>query len=151
FNGSNAKPFLQYKLGSSPAGSGISDLRQQFEDPLWLLLALAGLVLLIASANLANLLLARASAREKEMGMRMAMGASRARLMRQLLAESLLLAIIGAAFGALLARNVSQMLVASLSTQHDPLFVDMGMDWASAVVKPSTRQSIPMSTKRGSC
>src|SRR2546430_7056448 len=63
------------------------------------------------------------------MGMRMAMGASRARLMRQLLAESLLLAIIGAAFGALLARNVSQMLVASLSTQHDPLFVDMGMDW----------------------
>ncbi|HYT21296.1 MAG TPA: FtsX-like permease family protein [Candidatus Polarisedimenticolia bacterium] len=129
FNGSNAKPFLQYKLGSSPAGSGISDLRQQFEDPLWLLLALAGLVLLIASANLANLLLARASAREKEMGMRMAMGASRARLMRQLLAESLLLAAIGAAFGALLARSVSQVLVASLSTQHDPLFVDIGMDW----------------------
>ena len=129
FNVSNAKQFLQYKLGASPAGSGISDLRHQFEDPLWLLLALAGLVLLIASANLANLLLARASARKKEMGMRMAMGASPARLMRQLLAESLLLAIIGAAFGALLARNVSQMLVASLSTQHDPLFVDMGMDW----------------------
>ena len=129
FNVSNAKQFLQYKLGASPAGSGISDLRHQFEDPLWLLLALAGLVLLIASANLANLLLARASARKREMGMRMAMGASPARLMRQLLAESLLLAIIGAAFGALLARNVSQMLVASLSTQHDPLFVDMGMDW----------------------
>jgi len=129
FNASNAKPFLQYKLGASPAGSGISDLRRQFEDPLWLLLALAGLVLLIASANLANLLLARASAREKEMGMRMAMGASRARLMRQLLAESLLLAAIGAAFGALLGRNVSQVLVASLSTPHDPLFVDIGMDW----------------------
>src|SRR5438876_7217704 len=101
----------------------------QFEDRLWLLLALAGLELLIASANLAHLLLARASAREKEMGMRMAMGASRARLMRQLLAESLLLAAIGAAFGALLARNVSQVLVASLSTQRDPLFVDIGMDW----------------------
>jgi len=129
FNASNAKHFLEYKLGASPAGSGISDLRQQFEDPLWLLLGLAGLVLLIASANLANLLLARASAREKEMGMRMAMGASRARLMRQLLAESLLLAAIGAAFGALLARNASEVLVVSLSTQHDPLFVDIGMDW----------------------
>lgn len=129
FNVSNAKHFLDYKLGVSPAGSGISDLRTQYEDPLWLLLALAGLVLLIASANLANLLLARASAREKEMGMRMAVGASRARLMRQLLAESLLLAGIGAAFGALLARNVSQVVVASLSTQHDPLFVNIGTDW----------------------
>ncbi len=129
FNASNAKHFLQYKLGTSPAGSGISDLRKQYEEPLWLLLALAGLVLLIASANLANLLLARASAREKEMGMRMAVGASRARLMRQLLAESLLLAAIGTAFGTLLARNVSQVLVASLSTQHDPLFVDIGTDW----------------------
>jgi predicted permease len=129
FNASNAKTFLQYKLGVTSAGSGISDLRKQYEDPLWLLLALAGLVLLIASANLANLLLARASAREKEMGMRMAVGACRNRLIRQLLAESLLLAAIGATGGALLARNISQVLVASLSTQHDPLFVDLGTDW----------------------
>jgi len=129
FNAGNAKHFLQYKLGAFPADSGLSDLRKDYEKPLWLLLALAGLVLLIASANLANLMLARASAREKEMAMRMAVGASRGRLIRQLLAESLLLAGIGAALGALLARNLSHVLVASLSTQHDPLFVELGTDW----------------------
>ncbi len=129
FNPSNAKHFLQYKLGVFPGNSGLSELREDYEQPLWLLLGLAGLVLLIASANLANLMLARASAREKEMGMRMAVGASRGRLIRQLLAESLLLAAIGAALGALLAHNLSQVLVASLSTNHDPLFVDLGTDW----------------------
>src|ERR1700680_3696303 len=129
FNPGNAKHFLQYKLGVFPADSGLSDLRKDYEKPLWLLLALAGLVLLIASANLANLMLARASAREKEMAMRMAVGASRGRLIRQLLAESLLLAVIGAALGGLLARNLSHVLVASLSTQHDPLSVELGTDW----------------------
>jgi predicted permease len=129
FNAGNAKHFLQYKLGVFPADSGLSDLRSDYEKPLWLLLALAGLVLLIASANLANLMLARASAREKEMAMRMAVGAGRGRLIRQLLIESLLLAGIGAALGALLARNLSHVLVASLSTQHDPLFVELGTDW----------------------
>jgi putative ABC transport system permease protein len=128
FNPGNAKHFLQYKLGVFPADSGLSDLRKDYEKPLWLLLALAGLVLLIASANLANLMLARASAREKEMAMRMAVGASRGRLIRQLLAESLLLAGIGAALGALLARNLSRVLVASLITQQDPLFVELGTD-----------------------
>jgi putative ABC transport system permease protein len=129
FNPEQAKRFLAYRLGAFPAGTGVSDLRDDYESPLWLLLALAGLVLVIASANLANLLLARASAREKEMGMRMAVGASRWRLIRQLLAESLLLAAIGASLGALLARSLSQVLVASLSTQSNPLFVDLGTDW----------------------
>jgi putative ABC transport system permease protein len=129
FNPSNAKHFLQYKLGAFRADSGISELRKDYEQPLWLLLALAGVVLLIASANLANLMLARASAREKEMGMRMAVGASRWRLIRQLLVESLLLVAIGASLGAFLARNLSQLLVVSLSTKHDPLFVDLGTDW----------------------
>ena len=90
FNPQNAKTFLQFKLGAFPADSGVSDLRASYEKPLWLLLGLAGLVLLIAAANLGNLMLARASAREKEMAMRMAVGAGRARLVRQLLAESLL-------------------------------------------------------------
>jgi putative ABC transport system permease protein len=125
----NAKHFLQYKLAAFPGDSGVSEVRKDYEKPLWLLLALAALVLLIASANLANLMLARASAREKEMAMRMAVGAGRARLIRQLLVESLLLAVIGAALGAMLARNLSHVLVASLSTQNDPLFVDLGTDW----------------------
>ena len=129
FNPSNAKVFLQYKLAAFPADSGISDLRKDYQAPLWLLLGLAGLVLLIASANLANLLLARASAREKEMATRMAVGGSRGRLIRQLLMESLLLVLVGAGLGAVLARNVSHTLVASLSTQDNPLFVDLGMDW----------------------
>jgi predicted permease len=129
YNASNAKSLLAAKLAAIPGGSGVSDLRESYAQPLSLLLALAGLVLLIASANLANLLLARANAREKEMAMRMAVGAGRVRLIRQLLLESLLLAGIGAALGALLARDLSQVLVASMSTEQAPLFVALRTDW----------------------
>ena len=129
YNPENAKALLAAKLIAVPSGTGISDLRESYEQPLCLLLALAGLVLLIASANLANLMLARASVREKEMAMRMALGAGRGRLVRQLLVESLLLAAAGAASGALLANGLSQVLVASLSTEQNPLFVALTTDW----------------------
>jgi len=129
FNTDQAKHYSGYVLGAFPGDSGASTLRRDFENPLWFLLGLASLVMLIASANLANLMLARASTREKEMGMRMAVGASRGRLIRQLFTENLLLAGMGAALGGLLAHSLSQILVAFLSTQNDPLFVDLGTDW----------------------
>jgi putative ABC transport system permease protein len=125
----DTQDYLNLKLIAAPAGSGVSNLRNQYSSPLWMLLGIAGLVLLIACANLASLMLARASAREREIAVRLAIGAARSRLMRQLLAESLLLAAIGAALGIILAQNLSRVLVASLSTGSNPLFVDLALDW----------------------
>ena len=115
-------------LTAIPAGSGISRLRHQFSQPLQILMAVVGLVLLIACANLGSLMFARAIARNKEFAVRQALGASRTRLIRQLLTECVVLSSGGALLGALLARWTTTLLARSISTAQNSVFLDLSLD-----------------------
>lgn len=108
------------------AGQGLDSLRRNYSSPLYLLMAIMGAILLIACANIAGLLLARAAAREREMGLRLALGAGRGRLVRQMLTESALLTAIGGAGGMLLGMGASDKLLPMLNQEDDPLVIALG-------------------------
>ncbi|UWZ83626.1 ABC transporter permease [Occallatibacter riparius] len=118
------KDYLAMKLTAEPSAAGVSMLRTTYSNPLRFLLAIAGVVLLITCANLASLMLARTTARERDMAVRLAIGASRWRLIRLVLGESLLLSIAGALAGAALAQALSRGLLAYLK-----ISLDFRLDW----------------------
>jgi predicted permease len=131
-SGYGVEPTAQYRafrFGVIPAGRGVSRLRGAYGGSLSLLFGLTGLVLLIACANLATLTLARASAREQEIAVRVAIGASRSRIASQVLAESLLVAVGGAALAIPVALLSGRALVAFLEASSTPVVLNLTADW----------------------
>jgi predicted permease len=121
--------FLKMWMEVMPGSKGRSNLRRAYSKPLFALMGIVGLVLLIACSNLANLLIARASARQKEIAVRLALGASRASLVRQLVLESLVLAIVGGALGIGLAALIDKALIGFLPAGHTPLSLSSTPDY----------------------
>jgi predicted permease len=112
--------------------NGPSPLRSKLERPLWILAAVVALVLLIACSNVANLLIARAAARRREMALRISVGAGRARLVQQVLIESGLLALAAAIVGIALAYWIAPLIVLMLAASREPVRLTLALDWRLA-------------------
>ena len=121
--------YLGSTVMATPAATGRTYLREEYGTPLWLLLGMTGFVLLIACANLTTLMLARGAVRQRELSLRLALGATRGRLLSQLLAESVVIATASAVAGALMAYVLSQGLVQLIATARNPIVLTLTPDW----------------------
>jgi predicted permease len=121
--------YVNTPLALESAANGPSGLRQRFDRPLWILSILVGLVLLISVSNLANLYLARAAVREREMSVRLSIGASRSRLIQQMLIESGLLAAVAGVLGLLFARVAGPSIIEMLAPSTSPVYLELRTDW----------------------
>lgn len=126
--------FLRTPLYLRSAANGPSPLRRQFERPLWILASIAALVLLIAGSNVANLFLARTAAREREMALRLSIGAGRGRLIQQVLVESALVAGAASLLGLAVAAVAAPAVVGMLAPAADSVHLDLRVDWSVMAV-----------------
>jgi len=136
--------FLAEELQLQPAASGASAAQKTFRTPLWILAALAALLVLMACTNVANLLLARAMTRKIEIALRLSIGAARRRLLQMLLVESTLLALIASAIGAAFAWWAAPFVVSMLAPPEQPVRLVLDLDWRTLLIATMLTVAVTM-------